>query len=267
VIKYDVIIRTFNSELTLGKVLASLGSLKDKPKKIIIIDSGSSDRTLQIAREFNCSVYAFKGVKFNYSAALNQGIQRISEEYCLILSSHVLIKSPYLISIMHKYILKDRPVAYLNMSNIKDNYLEVSHINFDGFNGIQNPCALYKTSILKKIGFEEQLPTAEDQYFAKKLFENGFKTFSIKNCGFAVGVNPRIISKKILNKKIRNECICIAYYSYRRNMSYKSIIFNFIKAVKLLIIGQPQDCYHYATLSLRLIAAWFVRPNFESRYF
>ena len=44
-LKYDCIIRTYNSELTIKEVLCKLESQTISPKKIIFIDNNSEDKT------------------------------------------------------------------------------------------------------------------------------------------------------------------------------------------------------------------------------
>ena len=58
--KVDVLIQTFNEEVNLPHTLASI---KDWATRIFIVDSGSSDRTVEIAREFGATVvlHAWEG--------------------------------------------------------------------------------------------------------------------------------------------------------------------------------------------------------------
>lgn len=56
--KVSIVIATFNSEKTLPLVLESIKkqTFPKKQTEILIVDGGSTDRTLKIAKEFNCRV-------------------------------------------------------------------------------------------------------------------------------------------------------------------------------------------------------------------
>src|SRR5271169_6359797 len=62
----------YNEELDLPRALASLAGIADE---IILVDSGSTDRTCEIARTFGARVYARKLDSFaeqkNYAASLS----------------------------------------------------------------------------------------------------------------------------------------------------------------------------------------------------
>ena len=62
----DVVIPTLNSESTLSLCLESIRRQKYPGViNIIIIDGGSNDKTIQIAREFDCDIYVFPKVYSN----------------------------------------------------------------------------------------------------------------------------------------------------------------------------------------------------------
>ena len=57
-LEISIIIATFNSERTLGKVLESIKKQtfpKDK-LEILVVDGGSYDKTLKIARMYKCKI-------------------------------------------------------------------------------------------------------------------------------------------------------------------------------------------------------------------
>lgn len=74
--KPSVIILTFNSELSIGETLRSVAALTDD---IHIVDSGSTDRTLEIARSFGATIleHPFE----HYGAQRNWAIDSIAPKY------------------------------------------------------------------------------------------------------------------------------------------------------------------------------------------
>ncbi len=86
-----IIVRTKNEERWLGKVLETLFNQTYKNFEIIIVDSGSSDRTLEIARKFPVKIFTIPPEKFSYPYALNFGIEHSSAaDYIVIISAHSL---------------------------------------------------------------------------------------------------------------------------------------------------------------------------------
>ena len=85
---YDVVIRCKNEEKFLGQTLASIYQQSVKPKKIIIVDNKSHDKSIAIAEKYKCLIIKYNKNKFNYSHALNLGIKKTSEKFILLLSAH-----------------------------------------------------------------------------------------------------------------------------------------------------------------------------------
>ena len=89
-IDYSVIIRTKNEEKYLQKCLSALYSQIIKPQEVIIVDNDSNDNTLKISRRFNCKIINYKTKKFNYSKAINLGVQKSNSIFFSLLSGHCI---------------------------------------------------------------------------------------------------------------------------------------------------------------------------------
>lgn len=84
-----IIIRTKNEEKWLGVVLQKLFQQTYKDFEIIVVDSGSSDRTLEIAKKFPVKIFEIPPKGFSYPYALNYGIARShATKFIVILSAH-----------------------------------------------------------------------------------------------------------------------------------------------------------------------------------
>lgn len=69
------------------KVLARcLDSVKDKVDEIIIVDTGSTDLTLDIARKYTHNIFYFEWID-DFSAARNESLKHASSEYILVLDA------------------------------------------------------------------------------------------------------------------------------------------------------------------------------------
>jgi glycosyltransferase involved in cell wall biosynthesis len=82
----SVVIITFNEEANLGRTLASVKPLlADGKGEIIVVDSGSTDRTVEIAKTFGAKVFVedWKG----YAAQKNSAIDKATGDWTLSLDA------------------------------------------------------------------------------------------------------------------------------------------------------------------------------------
>src|SRR5256885_13957436 len=82
----SVVIITYNEEQNIGRTLASLaGLLRELGGEIIVVDSGSTDRTREIAEGFGAKVFMeqWKG----FAAQKNSAIEKASGDWILSLDA------------------------------------------------------------------------------------------------------------------------------------------------------------------------------------
>lgn len=95
--KISVVIRTYNEQKHIGEVLESLRKQTYNNYEVIILDSESTDKTLDIALEYNVRIEHIKKSDFNYSYASNKCVEYASGDIVCFLSGHsVPVKSTYL---------------------------------------------------------------------------------------------------------------------------------------------------------------------------
>jgi glycosyltransferase involved in cell wall biosynthesis len=170
---YDVLIRTFNSVKTLGVTLASLEGQTRLASKYIFVDSGSTDGTL-VSLPANSTVHNYTGTVFNYSASLNQGLDYLEAEYALIISSHTALLNPGAMQFAINLLASDDSIgaAYFFGDADVPTIELITNREFTGFNGVFNTCGVYRTSLLRKRKFREDVPSAEDQEWSRWLLDN-----------------------------------------------------------------------------------------------
>ena len=88
--KISIVIRTKNEEKYLAQTLDMLIAQKEMDFEIIIVDSGSTDRTLDIIKNYHVKLIEIKPEEFTYGYALNIGAEAASGEYLLNLSAHAI---------------------------------------------------------------------------------------------------------------------------------------------------------------------------------
>jgi rhamnosyltransferase len=86
-----VVIRTLNEAELIGTCLETLNSQRAPYElDILVVDSGSTDATLEISRAHGARIHEISPDDFDYSKALNVGIERVGGDLVLILSAHAI---------------------------------------------------------------------------------------------------------------------------------------------------------------------------------
>ncbi len=70
-----------------------LNQVHDLVDEIVVVDTGSSDKTVEVAKQFNASVYHYKWNE-NFSAARNFSLKKCNGKWILVLDADEFIDSP-----------------------------------------------------------------------------------------------------------------------------------------------------------------------------
>lgn len=180
----SVLIRTKNEAKYLGKVLESLKrQLYDGTVEIIIVDSGSTDNTLSIAKSFGCRIIEIKPQDFSFGRALNIGIKQSSGEIIINLSGHSVPEHTNYIALMtepfsDEYVAatfgRDIPWPEACPSQARDILNHFPETNLD-WNKFSNANAAIRKSFWEIIPFDEKILAAEDILWARQIVSLGYK--------------------------------------------------------------------------------------------
>lgn len=89
----SVIVRALNEEKWLGDALSACKSqtLRDgRELELVLVDSGSTDRTIAIAREHGCRVVHIKKEDFTFGRSLNVGCEAARGDVLVFISAHCI---------------------------------------------------------------------------------------------------------------------------------------------------------------------------------
>ena len=84
-----IIIRAYNEEKHLGRLLEGIRQQTLKDVKVILVDSGSTDSTISIAESFGAQIVNIRPEEFTFGRSLNLGIKEAKGEFIVIASAHV----------------------------------------------------------------------------------------------------------------------------------------------------------------------------------
>jgi len=85
----SIIIRAYNEQARIGRLLTGVFQQGIKDAEVILVDSGSTDRTVEIAKAYPVRVLQIQPEEFSFGRSLNLGIEAANAELVVIASAHV----------------------------------------------------------------------------------------------------------------------------------------------------------------------------------
>lgn len=193
------VIRTKNEEKWIGKVLEELLKQSRLDFEIIIVDSGSTDKTLEIVEKFPVQkIIRIPQNKFNYSFALNVGIKEADGKIIGILSGHSVpshrfwyenalkhFKNDMVAGVGGQYTSLvdgslDEKIGDINyhiskFNNRKDISIYEGWTSYEPFKEFSNSNSLIRKKYWELYNFNEGLKGSEDYDWAQEMLSRGYK--------------------------------------------------------------------------------------------
>jgi glycosyltransferase involved in cell wall biosynthesis len=85
----SIVIRAYNEEKHLGRLLEGIARQTVRDVEIILVDSGSSDSTVPIAESHGAQVVHIPPGEFTFGRSLNLGVRAARRELVVIASAHI----------------------------------------------------------------------------------------------------------------------------------------------------------------------------------
>lgn len=221
----SIILPVLNSELTIVSCVTSIINQTFKNFDLIVIDNGSTDKTLQLISDFNDDRITIlsqpvKGI----THALNLGLLHAKGEYLVRMDSDdIMVLDRLEIQINEFY--NDNTLDFLasdcflcddEMNIVGEMHKPNSHFSILAlfYSPFIHPTWMFRKSILSKIGiYNTNLFVSQDYDFVVRLIINGFKA---KN-----------ISKKLIYYRQSNNGLSIKKHFYQLYFS-NLISYNFL---------------------------------------
>lgn len=102
----SVIIPNWNRASHLAKVLGSLAAQTRAAQQVLVIDNGSEDTSIAVAREAGVTVIALDG-NYGFATAVNRGIQLATSEWIVIVNNDVDLPASWLATLLSEALARD----------------------------------------------------------------------------------------------------------------------------------------------------------------
>src|SRR3989338_7877405 len=185
----SIIIRTFNEEKHIGNLLDAIEKQEEHDYEMILVDSGSTDRTLEIARARCTKIIEISSRDFTFGYSLNKGCAAAQGEFLVVISAHAYpTDSKWLSSLLLPF--RNKKVAMVYGRHIGAQTTKFSERrDFEMYFGSEekkkhplpyfanNANSAVRAALWKQFPFDEYLTGLEDIAWARKVIAKGYKVF------------------------------------------------------------------------------------------
>jgi len=170
----SIVVPTLNEEKYLLRLLSSIKRQSFKDFEIVVADSGSEDKTLEVARREGCKLAP--GAGRLPAKAKNRGAEIAQGEIILFVDADVILPDNFLNSALDEFKERNLDVASfaLKAKNAFHNFLHSLFYNFLARAGekilpqAMNIILVKKTVHNKIGGFDEEIRLGEELYYVRK---------------------------------------------------------------------------------------------------
>lgn len=182
--KVSIIIRSYNEEQHIGRLLDGIKSQFFKDYEVILVDSGSTDSTVAIAKKHEVKVIDIPKNEFSFGRALNLGCKVAQGEILLFASAHVYpIRKDWIDAIIAPFSTPAVALSYgrqVGAEQTKFSEHEIFKAWFPSVSEKKQPhyfcnnanCAI-RRSHWESVRYDENLTGLEDLAWAKQIWKRG----------------------------------------------------------------------------------------------
>jgi len=184
--RISIVIRAYNEERFIRRLFVGLGLQSRQDFEVILVDSGSTDRTAAIAEEFGARVVRIPKAEFSFGRSLNIGCSAAQGDLLVFVSAHVYparvdwlarMTAPFEDSTVGLVYGKQRGNEITKFSEHQvflKWYPDVSVPNQSSYFCNNANCAI-RRSLWEAQPYDESLTGLEDIAWAKKVKRRGAK--------------------------------------------------------------------------------------------
>jgi rhamnosyltransferase len=254
----SIVIRTLNEQRYLGDLLQGIQDQQSEfTYEVVLIDSGSTDATLSVAKQFGCRILHIRREDFSFGRSLNRACEASVGNYLVFVSGHCIPYDQYwlqnLVKPLHAGIVEycygrqiGGPHTHWSESQIFSKYFPISSkLPQKGFY-CNNANSALSSDVWRTYKFNEKLTGLEDMCLAKRLLDNqGVVGYAANACVYHL--HHETWSQ--IQRRFEREALALQHISPEIILRRRDIARYFIRGVSGDIVKKPQyslnpvNCY------------------------
>ncbi len=241
----SVVIRCFNEEQHIARLLCGIREQTLADVEIVIVDSGSTDATLHIASCYPVKVVSVSPDEFSFGRSLNAGCRAASGPLIAIASAHVYpVYNDWLERLLAPFADPQVALVYGKQRGCETTRYSEHRIFAQWFPDEGNPqqdhpfCnnanAAIRRCLWERLPYDETLTGLEDVEWAKRAMQMGFKVAYVPE---AEVVHVHSESPRRIYNRYRREAIAMKHiFPLER--------FGLLDFAHFSLVNIVSDCHH-----------------------
>lgn len=184
----SVVIRAFNEERWLPEVLAALDKQTYRNFEVILVDSGSLDRTREIAANGGARIVQIRSEDFTFGYSLNVGVQAARGRFIAIISAHAIPADEHWLELLVAPLREERtamtyggqqghPLSKfsesIDFTRVFPDRPAIHEVEDGAF--ANNANSAVRRDLWEQHEFDEGLPGLEDLEWARHVIVHGYR--------------------------------------------------------------------------------------------
>ena len=190
----SIFIPTKNAGVEFKTVLEKIYNQQELHLELIIVDSGSTDHTLEIVTRYPAKVIKINPEEFRHGKTRNMALTYSSADYIVFLSQDAVPADEYWLSNLLRNFSDEKTAGVFSKQIPRKKTHEIQRFFYmyyfpetkivrpnKLYNSIQNRffsnvSSCIKKEVLQKYPFDNSILTTEDQEWANRIIKSGYKT-------------------------------------------------------------------------------------------